>query len=272
MLVDRAEVRLVHATPPNIATLGEVRIKGAPQPRKKPAKDSPIKLAVRVHAPRNIFVRGRGLDSEWKMDLDIAGTSSKPRVKGSIEKLRGQLLLVGKAFDLDTGRIFFTGATPIDPGLDVKLLRDNDGIRGGIAVSGNASDVQITFVSTPALPQGEVMPRVLFGRSRQSLSALEALELASGIATLMDGSGGTVDRVRGAIGLDVLRVEDKGNGAAVTVGKNVQDGVFIGASQPLDGSGASVRIEIDLLDNLAVESDLGHQSGSSIGLKWKKDF
>ncbi len=117
--------------------------------------------------------------------------------------------------------MFFSGATPIDPGLDVKLLRDNDGIRGGIAVSGNASDIQINFVSTPALPQGEVMPRVLFGRSRQSLSVLEALELASGIATLMDGSGGMVDRVRSAIGLDVLRVEDKGDGAAVTVGKNV---------------------------------------------------
>ncbi len=101
VLVDRAEVRLVHATPPNIATLGEVQIKGAPQPRKKPAKDSPIKLDGRVHAPRNIFVRGRGLDSEWKMDLAIDGNSAKPRVKGSIEKLRGQLLLVGKSFDVE---------------------------------------------------------------------------------------------------------------------------------------------------------------------------
>lgn len=272
VLVDRAEVRLVHPTPPNIATLGEVRIKGAPQPRVKPAKDSPIQLDIRVYAPRNIFVRGRGLDSEWKMDLAVSGNSSKPKVKGSIEKLRGQLLLVGKAFEVDTGRIFFSGATRIDPGLDVKLLRDNDGIRGGIAVSGNASDIQIDFVSTPALPQGEVMPRVLFGRSRQSLSGLEALQLASGIATLMDGSGGTVDQVRGAIGLDVLRVEDKGDGTSVTVGKNVQDGVFIGASQPLDGSSPSVRIEIDVFDNLAIESDLGSQGGSSIGVKWKKDF
>ena len=272
VLVDRAEVRLVHAVPPNIATLGDVRIKGEPVPRDKPAKDSKIQLNLRVHGPRNIFVRGRGLDSEWQMDLAVGGNSARPRVTGSIEKLRGNLVLVGKPFDLDTGRIFFSGATPVDPGINVRLLRSNDGIRGGIDVSGRASNLEITFVSTPTLPQGEVMPRVLYGRSRQSLSALEALELAGGIATLMDGSGGTLDQVRGAIGLDVLRVEDKGDGASVTVGKNLQDGVFVGANQPIDGGAASVRVEIEVFDNFAVETDLGNEGGSSVGVKWKRDF
>ncbi len=272
ILVDRAEVRLVNAMPPSIATLGDVRIKGAPAPRKKPPTDSPIELDLRVHAPGNIFVRGRGLDSEWKMDLEVGGNSSKPRVTGSIEKVRGQLVLVGREFELDTGNIFFSGVTPINPDIDVKLLRETDGIRGGIAVTGRASDIDVSFVSTPSLPQGEVMPRLLFGRSRQSLTAFEAIQLASGIAILLDGSGGTVDQVRSAVGLDVLRLEDDDDGTGITVGKNVADGVFVGATQPLDGSGPKAKVEIEVFENLAVETEVGSQGSASVGVKWKRDF
>jgi len=237
VLIDRAEVRLVHAMPPSIAELGDVRIKGAPQPRPKPAEEGRIGLDLRVHAPRNIFVRGRGLDSEWEMDLAVRGTANKPRVTGTIEKIRGQLTLIGKSFELDRGTVRFANPVTIDPELDIALLRQAQGIRGGIVLTGPASGPSVDFVSTPSLPRSEVMPRLLFNRSAQSLTPLEGLELASGLATLMDGSGGTLDRVRGAIGLDVLRVEDTGNGTGVTVGRNLAPGVFVGANQPVDGAG-----------------------------------
>jgi len=273
VLIDRAEVRLVHALPPSIAELGDVRIKGAPVPRPKPEKEGRIGLNLRVHAPGNLFVRGRGLDSEWRMDLAIRGSARKPRVTGSIDKIRGQLALLGKVFDLERGQVRFSNPAAIDPELDVALLRDGEDIRGGLVISGPVSKPALEFTSTPPLPKSEVMPRLLFGRSAQSLSPLEAVQLASGIATLMDGSGGTLDRVRGAIGLDVLRVEDTGNGTTgVTVGRNIGSGVFVGATQPVDGSTPTVRVEIEVLDEVVVESETGVQTGSSVGLKWKRDF
>lgn len=275
VLVNRAEVRLVHAVPPNIATLGEVRIKGEPEPEERQAReqrDSPIGLDLRIHAPRNIFVRGRGLDSEWEMDLKVAGNTSRPRVTGSIDKIRGQLALLGRNFNLDTGRVAFSGAIPVDPDIDVKLFRENDGIRGGVAVSGRASDIEVDFVSTPTLPRGEVMPRLLFGRSRQSLSGVEALQLASGIATLLDGSGGTIDQVRSAVGLDVLRMEGEGDGTSVMLGRNIDDDVFVGVNQPLDGSAPTFRVEIEVMDNIAVETDVGSQAETSVGVQWRRDF
>lgn len=272
VLIDRAEVRLVHAMPPSIAELGDVRIKGAPQPRPKPAEEGRIGLDLRVHAPRNIFVRGRGLDSEWMMDVSVSGTANKPRLTGSIRKIRGQLTLLGKSFELDKGEVRFTNPTTIDPELDVALMRSAQGIRGGIVVTGPASGPSVDFVSTPALPRGEVMPRLLFNSSSQSLTPMQGLELASGLATLLDGSGGTLDRVRGAIGLDVLRVEDTGNGTGVTVGRNLAPGVFVGASQPVDGTSPSVRVEIEVLDEVVVESETATQGGSSVGVKWRRDF
>ncbi len=270
--IDRAEIRLVAANPPGIADIGEVRIKGEAIKPPAPPAGGDIPLNIDITGPQQIFVRGRGLDSEWSIDLQVRGTAAVPRITGLIAKRRGNLDFLGRLFDLERGTIRFTGGQTIDPVLDVQLLRDNDGVRGGIAVSGTALAPDISFVSRPGLPEEEVLPRVLFGRSKQSLSPTEAIQLGVGVATLLDGSGGAVDSVRGAVGLDVLRIDDDGEQTSVTVGTNIADGVFVGAKQPIGGGNASVQVEIEVFDNFSIDSEIGQTSGSSIGLKWKKDF
>ncbi|MEO0359727.1 MAG: translocation/assembly module TamB domain-containing protein, partial [Pseudomonadota bacterium] len=271
--IDRAEVRLVAATPPGVADLGPVRIKGEEPDPPEPSAGEDVALDVKIVAPNDVFVRGRGLDSEWSIDLAVTGTAADPRIRGEILRRRGVLSFLGRDFDLERGAIRFTGARGIDPTLDVQLLRENDGITGGIAVSGTAQAPDVSFTSRPALPEEEVLPRVLFGRSKQSLSPAEALTLGVGVATLLDGGGGAVDGVRGAVGLDVLRVDDDAEtGTSVTVGSNVADGVFVGAKQPVAGGSASVQVEVEVFDNITVDSEFGRDVGTSIGLNWKRDF
>lgn len=270
--IDRAEIRLVNATPPGVADLGEVRIKGEERPVEEEAAGGDIALEVDITGPQDIFVRGRGLDSEWAIDLKVRGTAAAPQITGDIQKRRGVLSFLGNDFDLERGAIRFTGARGINPLIDVQLLHENDGITGGIAVSGTANAPEINFISRPALPEEEVLPRVLFGRSKQSLSPLEALNLATGVATLLDGSGGAIDDVRAAVGVDVLRIEDGEDGPSITVGKNVADGVFVGAKQPVGGGSATVTVEIEVFDNVTIDSEVGQEAGTSIGLNWKKDF
>lgn len=270
--IDRAEIRLVQATPPGVADLGEVRIKGQ-EPKPEPENaGADIALEIDVTGPQDIFVRGRGLDSEWAIDLEVRGTAADPRITGLIGKRRGVLVFLGKNFDLERGTVRFIGAKGIDPVLDVQLMHENDGVVGGIAVTGTGQEPAINFVSRPGMPEEEVLPRVLFGGSKQSLSPLDALSLATGVATLLDGSGGAVDDVRGAVGIDVLRFENDEGGPSVTVGKNVTDGVFVGAKQPVGGGSASVQVEIEVFDNITIDSEVGPDEGTSIGLNWKKDF
>ena len=270
--IDRAEVRLVNATPPGVADIGDVRIKGQERPEPEKASGEDIDLDITIKGPQDIFVRGRGLDSEWKIDLKISGTAADPRIVGVVEKRRGSLDLLGAAFDLERGKVQFSGAKGIDPVVDVLIQRENDGIRGGIAVTGNAADPQIAFVSRPSLPEEEVLPRILFGRSRQSLSPAEALTLGIGVAQLLDGGDGAVGSARGAVGLDVLRIDSDEAGPSVTVGSNVADGVFVGAKQPIGSGSASVQVEVKVFDNITIDSEFGPDVGTSIGLNWKKDF
>lgn len=276
--IDEAEVRLITPAGAEIADLGPVRPAGAPEPTK--ADREAARLAARgpeldltIDGPRKIFTRGRGLDAEWRAALTVAGYAASPIVTGTIEKLRGRLDLLGRRFDLTRGEVVFSGAEPPDPSLDLVFTREANDVEGRVEISGNASEPKLAFASTPALPEQEVLPRVLFGRAKQSLSAAEAAQLASGVATLMSGEAGLLDRARSLTGLDVLDYgETRGGGDAVTAGRYVGEGVFVGAKQPLDGKGGSAVVEIEVFEGISIDAEVGRDQGSSAGATWKFDF
>ncbi|HUS55871.1 MAG TPA: translocation/assembly module TamB domain-containing protein [Thermohalobaculum sp.] len=271
--VDQAEVRLVNALPPEVIDLAGIRITGEPEPETDENGNGILTLDIAITAPRNIFVRGRGLDSEWKMDLAVAGDAAAPVITGAIEKMRGEIDLLGEPFDLVRGRVTFDGGREIDPLIDVSLELEANDIRGGIQVGGRASAPELHFASTPALPEDEVLPRLLFGQSRQSLTGAQAIQMALGVATLLGGGGGPLDAVRKATGLDVLRVDGESvEDASVTVGRNVAKGVFIGARQGLGGQGSAVTVEVEVFDGVVVDTEFGPEQGSNIGITLQRDF
>ncbi|MCB1745305.1 MAG: translocation/assembly module TamB, partial [Gammaproteobacteria bacterium] len=275
--LDRGEIRLANPLPPSIVELEGVRIKGQPAPEADNAGGGAglVRLDLKVLIPDQVFVRGRGLDSEWGGELDIGGYSDAPVVTGQIRARRGSLDFLGRNFKLQRGLVNFAGGRRIDPSLDINLERETSDLTGRILVTGTASNPQLSFESTPALPEDEVLPVILFGRSRQSLSALEAVQLAAGIATLTSGEASVVDRARAALGLDVLRVEssDKEDEAStVSVGRYVEDGVYVGARQSVDGKRSSVVVEVEVLDNVSIDADVGQGADTSVGVNWRKDF
>ncbi len=270
--IPEAEIRLLLNNPPTIVTLGEVRIKGQPIVVDSPGVSLPIALNIDVSAPGRVFVRGRGLDSEWKIDIKVRGTVSDPRLTGGIEAIRGKLDLLGRAFDLERGRVGFNGGPEIDPRLDVSLVRQTDTITGRIVVSGTASDPKLSLSSNPALPEEEVLPRLLFGTSSEALTPAEGVQLALGLATLLNGGGGTLDQVRAGLGLDTLGIGQDTNGATLEVGKQVTEDVWVGTRQSLEGGGTSVAVEVDVFKNVDAYGQVSTEGNTSVGVKWKKDF
>lgn len=275
VVIDRAEIRLVNATPPSVADLGEVEIKGAPRPpaEKAGAAEGGPTLDLQIRAPGGIFVRGRGLTSEWEADLTVTGPAGAPRITGAVEKRRGELRLLSRPFILTRGRVVFDGGTDIDPTLDVALELDRDDVVGRIAVRGRASAPEIVLESSPPLPEEEVLPRILFGQSRQSLTAAQATELASAAAQLASGDEGFLGALREAAGLDVLSVDlGAGGGPSVEVGRTVAEGVYVGAKQPVDGGATEVEVEVEIFDNFTLNGAAGGDGAASVGLDWKIDF
>lgn len=275
--VDEAEIRLIADNlPPSVVDIelsGEDDTPERDPEQEPPADDLPILLDVEVNAPSKMFVRGRGLDSEWSGTVTVKGQLPNPALNVNIGVVRGRLSLLGKDFQVSTGEIGLTG--DLQPRFNIELTRQTGDLEGTISISGSPAKPTIGFSSTPELPEDEVLPRLLFDKPAQSMSPLEAIQLAQSVNTLTNGGGGATDKLRQAVGLDVLRVEegnDPDSSGSVAVGRYVREGVYVGAKQSLDSEAGSVVVEIDVLPNLKVDAEVGRGGGGSTGLTWERRY
>ncbi|GAA4643202.1 translocation/assembly module TamB domain-containing protein [Pontixanthobacter gangjinensis] len=186
----------------------------------------PWRYLIDAKARSRIDVGGMGLDSEWAADIIIRGTTDDPRIGGAARLVRGFYSFAGTRFEITRGRIDFDANAPIDPRLDIVAETERSGLDVTVKVQGNALNPEITFGSAPALPEEEVLARLLFGGSITDLSATDALQLGSALASLRGGTGlDPINKLRTAIGLDRLRIVSAdpalGRGTGVAIGKNI---------------------------------------------------
>src|SRR5439155_5177882 len=121
----------------------------------------PATLDIKIDMPGNIFVRGHGLESEWRGKLTITGTSAAPAVNGSLEQIRGSVDLLGKTFTITRGAITFDDSAKLDPVLDIVAEASAADITAQVHIGGFASAPTVTLTSTPVVPQDEILARVL---------------------------------------------------------------------------------------------------------------
>ncbi|MET0241336.1 MAG: translocation/assembly module TamB domain-containing protein [Sphingobium sp.] len=255
--------------------LGRERITGDPEPIS--SLPATWKLDLRVVADNKIYVSGMGLESEWAADVRIGGTSGKPIITGGVDLVRGTLGFAGKSFELQQGRIRFNGGDMTNPDLRIVASGDVEDVTINITITGSAQDPQIAFTSTPSLPQDELMARILFGNSVGELSAIQAVQLAASLNSLRGGKGGLnpLGVLQSSTGIDRLRIlgDDKetGRGTSLAVGQYISNDVYVEIVTDARGYTAT-QLEISLSRALSVLSEVGSFGGSSVNLRYRKDY
>ncbi|MPY73592.1 MAG: hypothetical protein GEU87_04975 [Alphaproteobacteria bacterium] len=276
------EIRVLDRLPPEVVTLDVVEVGGAgtlPPPKKvDSAPPFDADLAIDIAMPRRVFVRGRGIDSEWKGNIKIGGTASKPAVAGYLALVRGQMTVVGKTFHLSDGSLFLPEDAGGEPEISVAAVYSARDLTVRAQVEGPVSTPKITLSSTPSLPQEEIVSHVLFNKSASNLSVYEAAQLGLALAELTGagGSGGVLDFVRKTIGVDTLQIEStetsKGSVPVVGAGKYLTDDVYVGVKQGATPDSSSVGVEVELTPNISVESEVKRSGQSDVGVKFKLDY
>ncbi|WP_322740118.1 translocation/assembly module TamB domain-containing protein [Sphingomonas sp. S1-29] len=243
----------------------------------EPERIEPWKLDLRARAPGNMAVTGLGLDSEWSANLRIGGEPTAPQIRGRADLVRGDYDFAGRSFDIDRGRISFDGSVPSNPALDISANANTQGLNATIRVTGNALKPQIGFSSIPALPEDELLSRLLFGTSITNLSAPEALQLASAVSALQDGGNGLdpINAVRRAAGLDRLRIvaadPQTGQGTSIAAGKFVTRRTYVEIIS--DGQGYSAtRVEFQLTRWLSLLSSISTIGRQSANVRVSRDY
>jgi len=276
--IPNARYEVVYQGQAEVGELKGIRRKSdAPRPHIAPKPPSSYALDIRIRADDQIFVTGMGLESEWRMFMRVSGTSTTPIVSGNATIVRGTYNFAGKRFNIDRGTVRFNGGALSDPTIDISASTNTNGINAIINITGTGQRPQVAFTSSPALPQDEVLSRLLFGSSPQNLSATEAIQLAAALNSLRGGGGGLnpLGKLRSAAGIDRLRIlsadQASGRGTALAAGKYITDNIYVEIITDAKGFTAT-QLEIALTRSLSILSQTGSFTGSGASIKYQKDF
>ncbi|MCB8839641.1 translocation/assembly module TamB domain-containing protein [Aurantimonas sp. VKM B-3413] len=227
-----------------------------------------INLDLTFNAPNRVFVRGRGLDIVLGGSIDITGSAANPNIVGGFDLQRGRFQILARRLDFTRGRLTFTGG--LVPTLDLLAESTVDNTTVYIAVTGPATDPSFTFSSNPALPQDEVLARLIFGQGTSDLSPLQIAQLAEAAATLagVGGSTGLLDNLRSQLGVDDLDIKTTSDGqTAVGVGKYLNDNTYLG----VDSTGR-VSLDLKLGGGLKARGAVTSSGGGEVGVFYEGEF
>ncbi|MFZ5747392.1 MAG: translocation/assembly module TamB domain-containing protein [Pseudomonadota bacterium] len=237
----------------------------------------PIRLDLVIDADNKLFLSGMGLESEWGAHITIGGTAAEPKVGGNAQVVQGTYSFAGRRFDLSRqSNIGFQGNALTNPTLNISATTSAEGVTAILNIGGTAQQPSIAFSSTPALPQDEVLARLLFGSSVTDLSATEAIQLAAALNSLR-GTGGLnpLGQLRSAAGIDRLRIlsadEASGRGTALAAGQYLTDDIYVEVITDARGFTAT-QLEVALSRALSVLSQTSSFGGSSVSIRYSKDY
>ncbi len=281
LTIPRAEVNISRNPDPSLVPVSVREINVAEGDRvkeaAKPALPPEVTLDVVVTIPGRFYVRGRGLESEWKGALNVTGTAAAPVVRGKLESVRGTLAFAGRDLELTTGEVTLGGAVPPNPILNIVSSATIDSTEAQVKIQGPARKPELIMASVPSLPEDEVLSLLLFGDSVARLTPMQALQLANTARTLAGTSGeGGFDPMaftRSLLGLDDIKVGSaEEGGMQVGLGKYLTDDIYVEVEKGLTSDKDTLSVEMEVTPHIEVETEVGTDSNGKVGLNWKWEY
>ncbi|RKQ96098.1 translocation/assembly module TamB domain-containing protein [Maricaulis maris] len=230
----------------------------------------PIRLDYRVRANNGLYISSRAFTSEWGIDLHVTGPESKPSLYGTASLVGGTAFVFNRRFSLADGTVTFDGA-PGDARVDLTAIHARTGFRASARVTGSVQAPTITLSSDPALPEDEIIARLLFDQSVNELGALEAAQLAAQLSgqSLLD----VVGQLRDLAGIDRLDISTGANGElSVVGGRRFGDNVYVEIGSTGAAAINEALIEWALTPDLSVLSRVSADTDASVAIRWRRDY
>ena len=252
---------------------------------KKAKKSSDLQLfpiELELHIDKNFYIRDLdiGLISQWTGTVMVKGDLSDPYLEGTLTATQGKFSFFGKPLKISEAKIWYDSIDKNKPNVWLVGTRNVDDVTVQLHVSGRVPSIKHAFVSDPALPEDEVLARLLFGKELSKISAGQSVQLASVGASLNAKMGPNfLDNLRSAFGFDTFELKEddiKANSSelgqtssqSLRVGKEFEN-IRISIDQSIGSIGSKATVSTGLGKNVYLDLEAGEKNaGSGAGLSW----
>jgi translocation and assembly module TamB len=236
---------------------------------------SDVAIDMDVVIDRNTWIKTADFAVELEGNLHIHKKRGReqPSITGTINTVRGTLVVASSQFDLTRGEITFTGGHEINPELMIVAERQVQTYTVSATVSGTANKHTLTLSSVPDLPQADILSLMMFGKTTSQLSGgqqkdlqSQALSMAGGYAASQIGQA-----VAKSLGLGELGVTT--SSAGVGLGRYLTKNIYVSASQSASNmSDRSAEIQYYITPSINLGTSASTNYGNEIKLQWHKDY
>lgn len=241
-------------------------------PAPKAARNSHVDVALDFG--QDFKVRGRGLTTSLRGQLQISQDNGPLRVNGKLDAHGGQYAAYGQKLDIERGDIRFTG--PYDnPTLDLLAVRPNLDVRVGVLVGGTALAPRVSLYSEPLMSDTDKLSWLLLGRGPDGLGRTDTALLQRAALALLSGEGeGPTAKVLRNLGLDELSLsqsDDDTKATIVRLGKQISRRWYVGYERGLNATTGSWQLIYRIAQRFTLRAQGGDDNAVDLIWQWKWD-
>ena len=265
--------------------------------------DFSLLLDLNLNLPAGSRLSGRGLDSSWQGDLALGGSLHQPQLHGGLNLTDGNLTLGGKRFTVQEGKLHFHGDPKKETRIHIVSEFPLQTVTIRAILQGPLSAPKLDFQSTPFMSLPDIFSQLLFRKSKEALTSLQALQVAqlvletrgespdldlisklrqtSGIDVINVGSSKLSNRSKNTLTRDESGAENSGSPSqdpsltsyTIKVGKYITPNLLLALTRDVSTQQTTLDMEIDLTRHLSLiaEYDTVYRDGH-LNLMWTKDY
>ena len=269
-----AEIQIDRAGPEKKVTIDIIEEPGA-----KADLLRPLTADVLVAVPKNVWLKGQGVNAEMAGQINLKKDANKPFVlMGSLNTVRGTFDFQSKLFKITRGNIDFIGLEELNPNLDIEAETRIGKVKIIVKITGTADEMILALDSEPAMDRTDMISYLVFGRPASDLNQQQNFNAEQAALSLTGRlAANELKNILGdAFRLDVLTLES-GSGditrGSLAVGKYVTPDVFVlyrhrfKVDEP-----DQVEVTYEINRNFSIETQLGDEKTTGIDFVWDFDF
>jgi translocation and assembly module TamB len=246
-----------------VDTNGEVLDNGA----LRITSDVTVELGDAVH------FTGYGLTTDLRGSLRVRDRPEQITTgRGELKVQNGHYKLYGMELQIERGQVLYADGPIDNPGLSIRAVREKDEVRVGADVGGTLREPTLSFFSTPAMPQSEIIAYLITGKPMASLdTASEQKVSAIGDALALAGGNLLSGEIGARVGLDelALRTTEQTGGSELVLGKYLSPKLFVSYGIGLYESLNSLRVRYQINNRLSVRTESGLYE--SVDIFWSQE-